>query len=413
MKNEKQFEEKLTLLDSLQSACTHCGLCSEGCATFQLTGWEQDSPRGRLQIAARFLHGHIQSTSYALSTFDRCLGCRACESLCPHHVAYHRVRQIVQELRRELQTDSLPAMQKREYHQWLTLARRISSRWWRRFGAKWLRIPAFNHQNSGSFINKKQSPRPENPVLAVCCVQDLFQHEVIEQTLSFVKRLGYELEVDKSQPCCGAIYERLVQGGEETICYPTLQKKAASLQDKARQSFLKWMPSQLYFLSQGCQSFISSPKIQELDLYAWIETLLEEQNLVLNLPLPQEVYYQPYCRQQKGVKDSILRVLQRIGGLKVREIFSPLACCGGYCGETLLHPIHAQALAQQKISALPQRATIVVASPDCWGLFKKHSSFLNTTLCYPIQILSQALIQPSCSKKEVGQSPCSQPHNQS
>lgn len=388
---EEKIEEKLTLIDQLQSACTHCGLCSEACATFQLTGWEHESPRGRFQLAAQFLHGRIHPQSSALSTFDRCLGCGSCEFLCPHHLPYHRVRQMVQELRRDLQILPHVEMEEKHYQQWLKLAQRISSAWWRCYGAKWLGISLFNCSSSGSFTKKHRRPQAAKPVLAVCCVQDLFQHDVIEQTLSFVQRLGYSLEVDRKQPCCGALFERLVQGGEETICYSKKQKKAASLQNKTRAAFLKWMPSQTYFLSRGCQCFISKQNVQTLDLYTWIESILDEQQLVLGLSEPQEVYYQPYCGYQKGMQDSVWRLLHRIQGLKVHEIPYPQACCGGYCGEMLLHPERAQAMAQKKISELPQNAHVVVTSPDCWGLFKSCSENRGFTIYYPLQLLSQGV----------------------
>ena len=134
--DEQQLEEKLSLLDELQTACTHCGLCSEGCATYQATGWEHESPRGRLYLAAQFLHGRISPQSEALSTFDRCLGCQACEPLCPHKVAYSEVRQIVQDLRRELHAFPSSAMTKKEYRRWITLAKRIGGNWSRRFLGK-------------------------------------------------------------------------------------------------------------------------------------------------------------------------------------------------------------------------------------------------------------------------------------
>lgn len=389
---EEQLEGKLTLLDQLQSACTHCGLCSEACATFQTTGWEHESPRGRLRLAARFLHGHIQIQSDALSTFDRCLGCQACESLCPQQVSYHQVRELVQEIRRDLQLIPPAAIESSRYQYWITAASRISSRWWRHYGARWLNTAFLHCQNKGSFTKRSKRIQVDKPVLAICCIQDLFQHSAIEQVIEFVERLGESLQVDRNQPCCGAIFERLVHGSEESICYPKKQKKAADLQTKTRNTFLKWMPLRLYFLSRGCQSFISQKDEQAGDLYAWIEQLLIEKGITLYFPEPRTIYYQPYCRSQKGEEDSIWRLLQRIQGLIIREIEYPKACCGSFGGEVLLHPKHALALIDQKISSLPSDATLVVTSPDCWGGFKSHEKGQYLTICYPIQILMEAKI---------------------
>ncbi len=133
-------------------------------------------------------------------------------------------------------------------------------------------------------------------------------------------------------------------------------------------------------------------------MYAWIECILDQQQLLLELPQPREVYYQSYCGYQKDREDSALRLLRSIKGLTVREIPYPKTCCGGYCGETLLHPDHSQSLARQKISELPSWATLIVTSPDCWLLFKRYSTMQNLTIYYPIQLLDQAIIK---SKKKV------------
>lgn len=389
--NEKQLEEKLTLLDQFQSSCTSCGLCSEGCATFQATGWEHESPRGRIQLATRLLHGHIQLKSDVLSTFDHCLGCQGCESLCPQKVPYHQIRQLVQDIRRDLQLTPA-AMEPSDYQYWITIAYRMSNRWWRRYGSKWLNIPKLDCQNQGSFTKKSKPIQSGIPVLAVCCIQDLFQHQVIEQVLSFVQRLGECLQIDRNQPCCGAIFERLVHGGEEAIRYPKKQEKVARLQIKARNRFLKWMPQHVYFLSKGCQSFIFHHHHSFEDLYAWIEKVLIQKEITLYFPQPRTIYYQPYCRSQKEEQDSIWRLLKRIQGLTIREIEHPKACCGSFGGEMLIHPTHAYTLINQKISSLPLYTTLVVTSPDCWGGFKYHEKSQHLTICYPIQILTEASI---------------------
>lgn len=388
--DEMRLEEKLTLLDQLQSQCTYCGLCSEGCATYQSTGWEHESPRGRLQLAARFLHGDIPLKSDALSTFDHCLACQACEPLCPQKVSYHEVREIVQDIRRELKLFSPIAIKSSSYQQWITLAYRISSRWWRRYGARWLTIPSLPFRSAGNYAVHSKRIEKDQPVLISCCIQNLFQHDVIEQTLAFMRRLDETLQVDRTQPCCGAIFNRLVKGGEESVCYPKKQKKAARLQIKARRDFFKWLPPQSYFLSRGCQCVDSDINTEKFDLYAWIEKLLIRKEIFLRFPQPRTIYYQPYCKSLKGKEDSIWRLLRRIDGLTVREIAYPQACCGGYCGETLLHPERAQKMAVQKLEYLPSSATLVVTSPDCWGLFKSFAADQNLNICYPIHILMEA-----------------------
>jgi glycolate oxidase iron-sulfur subunit len=70
-------------------ACIHCGLCLEACPTYVITGDENDGPRGRLYLMRAVGEGRLAGDSTAFERhIDRCLGCRACEQVCPAGVEY-------------------------------------------------------------------------------------------------------------------------------------------------------------------------------------------------------------------------------------------------------------------------------------------------------------------------------------
>lgn len=76
-------------LAELLRSCVQCGLCLPHCATYLGTGNEVQSPRGRLLLLGDLLahEGQTAPDSY-LAAFDQCIGCRACETVCPSGVPF-------------------------------------------------------------------------------------------------------------------------------------------------------------------------------------------------------------------------------------------------------------------------------------------------------------------------------------
>lgn len=70
--------------------CVMCGLCLPHCPTFQLSGLETRSPRGRIALAKSLQPGATVDASLR-EALESCLQCRACEAACPAQVRYGEI----------------------------------------------------------------------------------------------------------------------------------------------------------------------------------------------------------------------------------------------------------------------------------------------------------------------------------
>jgi len=63
--------------------CMRCGLCLWVCPTFKHSLRETESPRGRVALVAKAIEGELDLTSNFKDHIYRCLGCLACDQVCP------------------------------------------------------------------------------------------------------------------------------------------------------------------------------------------------------------------------------------------------------------------------------------------------------------------------------------------
>ncbi len=74
--------QQLKKLEEVVAACNRCGFCTSYCPTYNATGSEALSPRGRNQIVRALMEEKIVNPALAKESVDTCLLCGECTSVC-------------------------------------------------------------------------------------------------------------------------------------------------------------------------------------------------------------------------------------------------------------------------------------------------------------------------------------------
>ncbi|MEX0756310.1 MAG: (Fe-S)-binding protein, partial [Acidimicrobiia bacterium] len=203
------------------SACVQCGLCLPHCPTFRLTGKESASPRGRLSAMRAVLEGEAEIDAAFDEAISFCLGCRACESVCPGLVPYGRV---LEGARAELVAQRpTPARRVRRFGLGRMLPNRrlvglgtIAMAVAQRAGAgrlggmagralTGLRRLEFGRRTWVGRTVDPDGPRRGTAMLVAGCVMDEWFGPVHDATVALLTRAGYRVVVPEAQTCCGAL----------------------------------------------------------------------------------------------------------------------------------------------------------------------------------------------------------------
>jgi glycolate oxidase iron-sulfur subunit len=89
--------------------CMRCGFCLPSCPTYIESGFkESHSPRGRIALMKAVVDGVIEPDEEVERTLDLCLGCRACEPVCPSGVNYGHLLEEARDIINQNKKHSLP-----------------------------------------------------------------------------------------------------------------------------------------------------------------------------------------------------------------------------------------------------------------------------------------------------------------
>lgn len=204
----------------LLASCVHCGLCLEVCPTYQLTGDENNSPRGRLRLWRQEAEGRLAPDPWTDFYTSECVGCLACESACPANVPYGA---IFEQVRHEhvaanrsrpglaLKLAAALAARPALFNLVMTPARALRRAGWlpHRFVFEG-RPPV--RQTTADYVRRlTEQHHPTGPRVALltgCLMESLFR-EINFATVRVLIENNVQVVIPSEQGCCGAFQEHL------------------------------------------------------------------------------------------------------------------------------------------------------------------------------------------------------------
>lgn len=212
----------------LLTSCVHCGLCLEVCPTYQLSGDENNSPRGRLRLWREESEGRLAPDPWTANYTADCVGCLACESACPANVPYGKILE---------QTRHQHVATGRAKPPWsLKLAAALAARpslfnlvmlparLMRRWGILPHRLlfagsPSLAHSTATYAEELMRTHRPTGPRVALLtgCLMEAVFREINFATVRVLIENNVQVFVPREQGCCGAMQEHLGLNGVEQL----------------------------------------------------------------------------------------------------------------------------------------------------------------------------------------------------
>lgn len=381
--------------------CVQCGYCLPACPTYLTMGKETHSPRGRINLVKMAAEGKITYDELD-GPINLCLGCRACEVVCPTNVQYGKIlesaKDYIQEEKKKEMPKRVKMFQDFVFNKAIPNSKMLKAAGggialYQKSGLQKLahKTKATNvlPENLRSF--EKILPDVEGPTkrkkrqefypaklrpsfkigFFVGCVMDTMFSDINTKSIKLLQQAGCDVTVIKEQTCCGALQ---AHSGETEIT-----KKLAK---ENIQAFERYEFDYIVNSIGGCGAMlVEYDKLLEDDP-EWKERAkrFAEKNVdisvilgQLELPFTKEIHkvvtYQPSCHMsnvQGRVKEP-LEMLKSIPGITYMELPNKNMCCGSAGIYNIVHYDESMDVLDEKMKNVKKVSpeVIVTTNPGC------------------------------------------------
>ena len=376
--------------------CVHCGLCLPACPTYELSGLETESPRGRIALFRAMAEGRVADPGSLTAHFDQCLGCRACESLCPSGVQYGEVLQGARavlrpgsRLARLLLRHVVP--HKRRLRVAFRLGRFAESLGLRALGTRLGWVPAAAEELVpwiprgperaplvGTF--EAEGERRGTVALFTGCITEQLFGDLNRRTRDLLVANGFRVVCPPAQRCCGAL---AAHAGELDIADELARHNELVFEDF----------DVVIHNASGCGAAMREHgplAAKSRDICAF---LAEVGLRATPARFPHRVAYDDPCHlcHGQGVRAAPRELLAEVPELELVPHADPESCCGSAGTFNLSQPEIAAQIGARKAAALLASGADVVATgnPGCILQVRAHlrRSGAAVRVVHPVELL--------------------------
>ena len=408
--------------------CVHCGLCLAYCPTFSELGTEMDSPRGRIFLIKSLAEGRIALGDATVRHLDLCLGCRACETVCPSGVPYG---QLIEAARAEVERQR-PGGWARRLFRWVNFSlllphpRALSLaaaglRFYQASGLQRLArasgvlrllpgplaawepllptLPSAADRAPLSERTAAEGSKRATVGLLTGCIQQVAFGPQNRATARVLAKNGAEVLAPRAQSCCGALH---AHSGEHATSVDLAKRTIEAFEAAG----VEWV----IVNTSGCGAHMKAYGQLLAGDPAWSERAARLAARVVDVseflareplrgplaPVRRTVTYHDPCHVAHGqkIRAEPRALLAQIPELRVVELKEADWCCGSAGTYNLTQPEMAARLQARKIANVEatKADAVVTANPGCiiqiaQGLNAKGS---RVEVLHIVELLDQA-----------------------
>ena len=385
--------------ESKWNDCVHCGMCLESCPTYEHTGQEQHSPRGRVYLIKSVAEGKLNVNEHFMDPVFACLDCRACTTACPADV---NVGGLIEEARGQVR-QAIPlrgwqgAVSKAFLHHLFPYHNRLNSmgsllKFYQRSGmqkvvrkTKLIHMmpqhlvemeaimpevkPAVRKKYKNHNVIEAKGEQKCEVAMLTGCIMDVMFSDINEATINVLTRNGNRVTIPENQTCCGALH---VHAGDREMGRQLAKQNIEAFEDAER----------VIVNAAGCGCMMKeyaelfreepewqeraeqfSRKVEDISKYLY-DTGYEIPKAELNTRLT----YHDACHlaHGQGIRQEPREILLNIPGVEMVYMPNADRCCGSAGIYNLTNPEMAGMVLESKMDNVPEDVDMIsMGNPGC------------------------------------------------